>query len=294
MIGAAADSSENLEPKTPEKAEAFTPRHILALLPEVETVASCLQCAVVAGGPSSMVSAVHVGFDPAHTFVSAEEQDIQQLRDIYEGNPAERLLRIQAAFDAFAAAQKDGPSLHWKNDEGDIDVNVALEAHDSDLIVIGRPLHLDASDALHSALFGGQRLVLIAPPAVPDGGTTIGRHMIIGWKPGDPVKHAVVAALPWLRRAEKVTVLWVEKAGVEPYESSARAFFAKIGLAAQIVGMQRNQQSVGEQLLSEAARLGGDCLLIGAFKHGLLWDAFFGGVTRDVLSHARLPVFLMR
>ena len=46
------------------------------------------------------------------------------------------------------------------------------------------------------------------------------------------------------------------------------------------------------QLLAEAERLGGDCLLIGAFHHGMIWDAVFGGVTRDVLASARLPVFL--
>jgi nucleotide-binding universal stress UspA family protein len=118
--------------------------------------------------------------------------------------------------------------------------------------------------------------------------------MIVGWKPGAPVQHAIEAALPWLRRAEKVSVLWIEKAGVEPYDRSARAFFAEIGIAAQFIGLPRNRQSVGKQLLAEAKRLGGDCLLIGAFTHGMLWDALVGGVTRDVLSHADIPVFLMR
>jgi nucleotide-binding universal stress UspA family protein len=118
--------------------------------------------------------------------------------------------------------------------------------------------------------------------------------MVIGWKPGDPVKRAIKAALPWLWCAGQVTVLWVEKPGAEPYDRSARAFFADVGIDAPIIGLKRDHQSVGRQLLDETARQGGDCLLVGAFRHGALWDALFGGVTRDVLSHAELPVFLMR
>jgi nucleotide-binding universal stress UspA family protein len=294
MVAAAGGSSENFAPKASENAAAAKALHILALLPEVETVASCLHFAIAAGGPASVISAVHVGFDPLHTFVSAEEQDIQQLRDIYEGNPQDRLARIKSAFDAFVANRPDVPPVYWKNDEGDIDVNVALEAHDADLIVIGHPLHMDASDALHSALFGAHRLVLVVPRTIGAAQKTIGRHMVVGWKPGDPVKHAINAALPWLRAAEKVSVLWVEKPGVEPYDASAREFFAKIGIDMQMTGLQRNHRSVGEQILDEAARLGGDSLLIGAFKHGSLWDAVFGGVTRDVLRRTDIPVFLMQ
>lgn len=291
MIATVAATSANHDPKTPG---AITPLHILALLPEVESVASCLRCAVAAGGPDSIVSAVHVGFDPLHTFVSSEEQDIQQLRDLYEGKPQERVARIRAAFDAFVATRTDGPPLRWKDDAGAIDVNVVLEAHEADLIVISRPLHLDASDALHSALFGAHRLVLVAPRNFGEHGEAVGRRMVVGWKPGDPVKRCIAAALPWLWCAEQVTVLWVEKHGAEPYESSARKFFQDVGIDAQIVGLKRSEQSVGQQILGEAARLGGDCLVVGAYKHGALWDAMFGGVTRDLLSHAELPVFLMR
>jgi len=43
---------------------------------------------VAAGdGFATEFSAVHVGFDPKHSFVSAEESDLQQLRDIFEGGP---------------------------------------------------------------------------------------------------------------------------------------------------------------------------------------------------------------
>lgn len=294
MIIPTGFSSDKLDQRACEAVSQQTLK-ICVLLPEVETAISSLQCAVAAArGFTPLICAVHIGFDPLHTFVSAEEQDIQQLRDIYEGKPGVRVARIKTALDAFISSESDAPPIQWKNDEGDICSNIVLEACRADLFVIGRPIHLDATDALHSALFDVHRLVLVAPRDACDRERSIGRHFVIGWKPGDPVKHSVEAAAPWLRRADKVSVLCVAKQGAEPYEAGARTFFDKLGIAAQIIGLQRNDQSVGRQLLGEASRIGGDCLLIGAFKHSALWEAVLGGVTRDVLAHADIPVFLMR
>lgn len=283
-------------PTTPAETVArHAPLHVVALLPEPETVASCLQSAIAAAGPlPATVTAVHVGFDPRHALVSAEEIVIQQLRDRDEGTAAQRLARVAAAFEAWVSETPEAPPVEWRNDEGDVRASVVDEARDADLVVIGRPIHLDARDALHSALFRVHRLVLVAPRSPRAGGREIGRHMVVGWKPGDPARHAVEAARPWLTRAERVTVLCVARAGVEPYDRSARALFAALGVPADVVPLKRDARSVGDQLLAEATRIGGDSLLIGAYKHGVLWEALLGGVTRDVLARAEIPVFMMR
>lgn len=281
-------------PGADQRDEAAATLRICALLPEAETALSTLQCAVAASRVvSSEICAVHVGFDPAKNFVSAEEQDIQQLRSLYEGEPEARTARVKGVFSAFLASTPDAPPMFWRNDEGDIQANVAREAQTADLFVIARPIHMDAADAFRGALFDAHRLVLRAPRkgSVQQ---TVGRHVVVGWKPGAPAEQTVEAALPWLKRAGKVSVLWTEKAGAPPYDASARAFFAKLGIAVEIIRLQRDRRSVGVQLLDEAARLGGDCLVIGAFHHGALWQAVLGGVTRDVLAHAGIPVFLMR
>ena len=267
--------------------------HICALLPEVETAVSTLQCALAAGrGLSATFCAVHVGFDPRHTLVSAEETDLQQLRDIFEGGPETRTARIKAVARRLPRLRPNAPAVHWRNDEGDIDANVVLESTMADLLVIGRPTHMDAADALHSALFHAHRLVLVAPREARDD-RTIGERVAIGWKPGMSAEQAIAAALPWLRRAERITVLWAAKPGAEPYDASARAFFASLGLDVEIRRLERRGKSVGLDLLAEAARVG-DCLLTGAYRHGALWESIFGGVTHDLLKHAEMPVFMMR
>ena len=290
-----ASARELASPNSGHPAVAPDSLHICALLPEIETALSTLQCAVAAGqGFAADICAVHVGFDPKHTFVDAEEMDIQQLRDIYEGAPEVRTARIKAVVEAFEASSRASQHIAWRNDEGDLIANVVFEAYVASLVVIGRPIHMDAADALHSALFDAHRLVLVAPRDVSDKERTIGRHFVVGWKPGKAIEQTVAAAAPWLRKAEEVSVVWTAKLGAEPYDASARACFAKIGIEVDVIRLEPSRQSVGAQLLAETKRLGGDCLLIGAFRRSALWEAILGGVTHDVLAHTDIPVFLMR
>ena len=271
------------------------PRIIVALLPEPETVATCLDCALAAAEDfDASISAIHVGFNPKFAFVPPEEIAIQQLRELRDGTVADRLARTRAAFEAWLAGRTDAP-VGWKSDEGDVEELVARETAHADLVVMANPVRLDGRDAFHATLFWSKRLLLVAPPDPKSGPRpehVIGRHIVVGWKPGEEVKRAVHAALPWLTRAGKVTVISVEKPGAD-YLDSARAFFAELDIAADCIELRRAPGSVGLQLLASADRLGADSLLIGAFKHGALWEAILGGVTRDVLAAARIPVFMM-
>lgn len=272
------------------------PKIIVALLPEPETVAACLDCALAAAaGFSATISALHVGFNPKFAFVPPEEIAIQQWRELREGTVAARLARTKAAYEAWRTDHATAP-INWKHDEGDVGDLVASETAEADLVVMGNPLRLDGRDAFHATLFWSKRLLLVAPPDPREGPRphrVVGRHIVVGWKPGETVKRAAHQALPWLQRAEKVTVVSFEKQEDTPYQASARAFFAGLGISVDCVSLRRETGSVGRQLLASADRLGADSLLIGAFKHGALWEAILGGVTRDVLAAARIPVFMM-
>jgi len=271
---------------------------IVALLPEPETVTSCLDCArAAAEGFVATISAVHVGFNPRFAFVPPEEIAIQQMIELREGTIEERLARTKAAYDAWIASGTGGVPVSWKDDEGDVGRIVTKETAAADLVVMGNPVHLDGRDAFHSTLFWSKRLLLVAPPDRKSGSRstnrTVGHHIVVGWKPGEAVKRCARQARPWLAKARKVTVVSFEKPGSEAYRTSARAFFSDLGIAVDCVGLRRDNTGVGYQLLAAADRLGADSLLTGAFKHGALWEAILGGVTHDVLAAARLPVFMM-
>jgi nucleotide-binding universal stress UspA family protein len=273
---------------------AIGPVRIAVLLAEADTVAAGLSAAtaVSVGGPAE-IRAVRVGFEPGRSAVSQEEIDIQYLREVREGPVADRMARTRREFDTWLLRTPSAPPIAWRIAEGDVGAAVVGEAAAADLLVIGRPVHLDARDALRSALFRTRRLVLVAPPE-RRGRASIGRDVVIGWKPTENARHAVAAAAGWLKRAERITVLCVAKAGVPPYEPSVRTLLGELGITAEVTTIARDGRSVGRRLLDEVDRIGADSLLIGAYHHGPLWEAILGGVTRDVLTHMNVPVFMMR
>jgi nucleotide-binding universal stress UspA family protein len=50
--------------------------------------------------------------------------------------------------------------------------------------------------------------------------------------------------------------------------------------------------SVGEALLSHAADIQADLLVMGAYGHARLWEFVLGGVTRTILGSMTVPVLL--
>jgi len=146
-----------------------------------------------------------------------------------------------------------------------------------------------AHDAFHAALFNSGRPLLGATagrsPRAP-------RRMAIGWKESNICRRAIAAAIPWLKQAESIEVLHiVARAPAEL--AAAEELLAGLGLRANCHPLVRGAAPVGEQLLAEAVARGADWLVIGAYSRPPLAERVFGGVTRVVLSEARLPVFML-
>ena len=54
------------------------------------------------------------------------------------------------------------------------------------------------------------------------------------------------------------------------------------------------RRSIGEAMVDEAVKAGGDVLLKGAFTNSRLRQMIFGGATRDIIAGSSLPVLLAR
>ena len=66
------------------------------------------------------------------------------------------------------------------------------------------------------------------------------------------------------------------------------------GINAQIKEIPPDQRVVGEVLLAEAADFGADLLVMGAYSESRLRERIVGGVTRQILARATLPVLMAR
>jgi nucleotide-binding universal stress UspA family protein len=56
--------------------------------------------------------------------------------------------------------------------------------------------------------------------------------------------------------------------------------------------IDRGSRSTGEVLL-DAATGTADLLVVGGYGHSRIRESLIGGVTRHVIAHAKLPVFMV-
>lgn len=139
-------------------------------------------------------------------------------------------------------------------------------------------------DALHAAIFDTGRPVLIVPPEAQG---EFGRVVAVAWKDDARAPKAVLDAMPVLSKAKAVHVL---RARVE--HAAVPAIFTEHGIAATAHAIGGRDGPVGAQILAAAQELDADLLVMGAYAHGEWREAVLGGVTRYILDHASLPIFM--
>jgi hypothetical protein len=130
--------------------------------------------------------------------VERERQDIEA-----------SLARAEAAFRAAAGA---GPRLEWRSGIELPEFYVASEARAADLLIIGR--NAEPADVTRSLDPGGTvlragRPVLVVPPNVD---MVAAERIIVGWGDTREARRALRDALPFLQRADAVTIVEISDA----------------------------------------------------------------------------------
>jgi nucleotide-binding universal stress UspA family protein len=91
---------------------------------------------------------------------------------------------------------------------------------------------------------------------------------------------------------QRVALIAVEGAIVPgPSVKDAVGYLEANGIAATDKTVTGSRNRPGEAILAEAAALGADLLIKGAYTQSRLRQMIFGGATSHILSAAELPVF---
>jgi nucleotide-binding universal stress UspA family protein len=125
----------------------------------------------------------------------------------------------------------------------------------------------------------------------------VGRRVVVGWSATREAARAVNDAMPLLMAADVVNVLTID-AHEAPRGHGAlpgadiSLHLARHGVKATIEQTVSGDLSVGDTLLSRAADLGADLLVMGAYGHSRLRELLLGGATRTLLRSMTLPVLM--
>lgn len=185
-------------------------------------------------------------------------------------------------------------SISFREVQGNFADRVTLAARLSDLVVFGplkqgdRPGLAETFEA--TLLETGRPVVLMGQTSPHD----FARRIAIGWDGSGACARALIAAMPYLARAEAIELLSIRKPNTECEScDEARNYLTLHGLTCQERMIDAGSRGIGEVLLEAASQGGADLLVLGGYGHKSLLQIFTGGVTKHVVTHAELPLFLV-
>ncbi|MFM9927571.1 universal stress protein [Variovorax sp. H27-G14] len=201
--------------------------------------------------------------------------------------------RMHATFTAHTVGSQ---RMHWSQPLPDAPWGFARRALYADLMVMGQRDRNDPFDAelpgdfLTHALVESGRPALVLPcvgPVAP-----VGRTVLVAWKATRESARAVTASLPWLRAASRVHA--VSYGGeAETSLQALSGYLRPQGIAEPTLHFgDRDEGDVGNRLLSLAADLGADLLVMGCYGHSRAREWVMGGATQSMLQSMTLPVLM--
>lgn len=187
----------------------------------------------------------------------------------------------------------DKVTVQWVEDEGREDEVIAEHGRLNDLILVPKPVkenEIYSTLALNAALFETGRPMLLLPEKSIN---AFPKSIAICWNGSVEGTRAVAAALPFLKRAESIHIITADTSETnEPVGNDLVTYLAWHGLEATSTFFTPTGKSAGEALLEESQKQGAEMMVMGGYSHSRMRQLILGGVTRDVIEMASLPVLM--
>jgi len=146
---------------------------------------------------------------------------------------------------------------------------------------------------VEAALFSSGRPVLVVPYIQKDAPRL--DRVMVGWDASRSAARAIADAMPLLARAGAIEVVMVaserQKSDDIPGADIGQ-HLARHGLKVDVKRIVATDTDVANTILSHAADISADLLVMGGYGHSRLREFILGGVTRGVLSSMTLPVLM--
>jgi len=186
-----------------------------------------------------------------------------------------------------------GMSAAWREEKGDEAWQVMRHARFNDLLIVSPTREEQGfdADAIATVLIGSGRPVLLAPAQQP---ASLTRTVVIAWKETSEAARAVMAAMPFLAKADNVIVLSIGETDAETADSAERLAqqlrWHRLDVEARCFAPMN--RSAPEALVSAALDAKADLIVMGGYSRNRVRHLIFGGFTQHVLKGIELPVLL--
>jgi nucleotide-binding universal stress UspA family protein len=271
------------------------------ILVVIENAAAVPQRLAPAAAIATRFGARLTGFFASGYPIMASYGDVSgwsQLVDAYMEAQRHEAAAAGAAFRE--TLNRDKLQGEWIFREADETGSAIAEAALHDLVVVGQPspdAGLTGGIGLRSEeiVLSCGRPVLVVPYVGEF--ADVGRRVLVAWNGSREAARALHDAMFLLAGAEAVTVIEIDPPApgvAAPAATAAQvaAALARRGIAAKPESEATGDIGIEDLLLSRAADLGADLLVMGAYGHSRMREMVLGGVSRAIFRHMTLPVLM--
>jgi nucleotide-binding universal stress UspA family protein len=199
------------------------------------------------------------------------------------------------------AASKAGlTAIEWRAPAGNPIDAALVHTRCTDLAIVGQsdvagPHRAFARELAENVVLSCGRPALVVPYLLASAET--GRNVLVAWNGGREAARAVADAMPLLTSARQVVVASLGRgASNSDTIAHAQAHLASYLRAHKVDARFKHHDAergaVGERLLSLAADLGSDLIVMGGYGHARSRELILGGVTRTMFEAMTVPVLM--
>lgn len=218
----------------------------------------------------------------------------KEISGILRARDSEVVAEIRADFDR----RVNDAGLSGRSDFMDLnsasDISLAEAARVYDVVVMG----LGDVDVEHRnfaarpdvvALRSGRPVILVPAEYSVD---KIIENALIAWDGKRAAARALGDAMHILETKEKVTVLSVGDEAAPRPGADITELLHRHGVEAERLVRKPGPKGTGHTILDACRETGAGLLIMGAYEHSKFSEDLMGGVTRDILENAHLPVLM--
>lgn len=243
------------------------------------------------------VTGLAVSFEPVVPAFAAAPMPVDYLQAAHDQAIA-AAKDAKDQFDEFArlAGVKSESRLAEILTGGPLD-NVLAHCRPTDLVVIGQS-NPDKPEPMRellieTILFESGVPVLLVPYIGSKSFEP--NNVLIGWDGSSTATRAIHASIPVLEKADKVTVLVIEKkANSQAGQPGAEVanYLARHNMNVTIDVVSNPQTGVADTVLNYVTDNNNDLVVMGGYGHSRMREFLFGGATREILEAMTVPVLM--
>lgn len=194
-----------------------------------------------------------------------------------------------------ARLRREGVEWDWRCFDGGVVETLIAQSRLADVLVISQPPTGHALPDQPLAIVGDVAVHTSAPVLVVPTGChrfDAGGAAIVAWNGSAEAAHAMRLAVPLLEQASCVHIVEVGDDGLAAPATEAATYLARHGVACEVHDWPAKGRRTSAALLHAATELDARYLVMGAYGHHRLRETILGGVTRELIVAADIPLFM--